>query len=308
MTTAPATNPSISSHGFTGHRHNNTGTNNLGLIYMNARYYMPEIGRFVSPDTIVPEPGNPQSFNRYSYTRNNPMNFTDPSGHRECGQDSNCQDILPGNPFQQALLGTWLYYDKNFNAPFNGTQSISQDFGSDHDGTDFAGTFTVRAPARGLVSKAGSDSPAGIWKLQNKETLEIREWSQFCSGDGCKKPISIRPEARSTTILEPEGLLATGKWTDLKPNWSHVQGTRVEIQHEYNLKTIYYHTEVAVTKGMEINPGDIIGQAVNNGWSTGSHLHFSLVWNYQGKDFYLNPMASPSGVSEIVCNQKSTTV
>ena len=41
MTTAPATNPSISSHGFTGHRHNNTGTNNLGLIYMNARYYMP---------------------------------------------------------------------------------------------------------------------------------------------------------------------------------------------------------------------------------------------------------------------------
>ena len=28
-------------HGFTGHRHNNTGTNNLGLIYMNARYYMP---------------------------------------------------------------------------------------------------------------------------------------------------------------------------------------------------------------------------------------------------------------------------
>ena len=64
MTTAPATNPSISNHGFTGHRHNNTGTNNLGLIYMNARYYLPEIGRFISADTIVPEPGNPQSFNR----------------------------------------------------------------------------------------------------------------------------------------------------------------------------------------------------------------------------------------------------
>jgi len=67
MTTAPATNPAISSHGFTGHRMNNTGVNDLGLIYMNARYYLPEVGRFVSPDSIVPEPGNPQSYNRYSY-------------------------------------------------------------------------------------------------------------------------------------------------------------------------------------------------------------------------------------------------
>ena len=53
-TTAPSSNPSISNHGFTGHRHNNTGTNDLGLIYMNARYYMPLVGRFISADTIVP--------------------------------------------------------------------------------------------------------------------------------------------------------------------------------------------------------------------------------------------------------------
>ena len=81
MTTTPTTNPSISNHGFTGHRHNNTGTNDLGLIYMNARYYLPEVGRFISPDTIVPEPGNPQSFNRYAYTNNNPMGYTDSTGH-----------------------------------------------------------------------------------------------------------------------------------------------------------------------------------------------------------------------------------
>ncbi len=48
---------------------------------MNARYYLPEVGRFISPDTIVPEPGNPQSFNRYSYVNDNPVNYTDPSGH-----------------------------------------------------------------------------------------------------------------------------------------------------------------------------------------------------------------------------------
>jgi RHS repeat-associated protein len=74
-------NPTITNHGYTGHRHNNTGNDNLGLIYMNARYYLPEVGRFISPDTIVPEPGNPQSFNRHAYSANNPVKYNDPSGH-----------------------------------------------------------------------------------------------------------------------------------------------------------------------------------------------------------------------------------
>jgi RHS repeat-associated protein len=73
----------VTNQGFTGHRHNNTGTYDLGLIYMNARYYLPEVGRFISPDAIVPDPANPQSHNRYSYVRNNPVNLIDPTGHRE---------------------------------------------------------------------------------------------------------------------------------------------------------------------------------------------------------------------------------
>ena len=48
---------------------------------MNARYYLPGIGRFVSADTIVPDREDPQSFNRYSYARNNPINLVDPDGH-----------------------------------------------------------------------------------------------------------------------------------------------------------------------------------------------------------------------------------
>ena len=80
-TTPTGTNPSSTDQGYTGHRHNNTGTYDLGLIYMNARYYVPEVGRFVSPDTIVPDPSDPQSFNRYTYGLNSPVNYTDPTGH-----------------------------------------------------------------------------------------------------------------------------------------------------------------------------------------------------------------------------------
>jgi len=48
---------------------------------MNARLYDPVLGRFISADTVVPEPGNMQAFNRYSYALNNPLMYTDPSGH-----------------------------------------------------------------------------------------------------------------------------------------------------------------------------------------------------------------------------------
>jgi RHS repeat-associated protein len=54
-----------------------------GLYNYNARLYDPFIGRFISPDTIVPEPFNPQSLNRYSYVLNNPLIYTDPSGNFE---------------------------------------------------------------------------------------------------------------------------------------------------------------------------------------------------------------------------------
>ncbi len=57
------------------------GRVDTGVDPYNARYYDPELGRFISPDTIVQDPSNPQTLNRYSYVLNNPLKFTDPSGH-----------------------------------------------------------------------------------------------------------------------------------------------------------------------------------------------------------------------------------
>jgi RHS repeat-associated protein len=76
----------ITDRQFTGHQHND----DLGLIYMNARFYVPGIGRFASADTIVPDPVNPQQFNRYTYVLNNPVRFTDPTGHCAENGDESC--------------------------------------------------------------------------------------------------------------------------------------------------------------------------------------------------------------------------
>ena len=52
-----------------------------GLYFYEARYYDPVLGRFISADTIVPSITDAQSLNRYSYARNNPILYNDPSGH-----------------------------------------------------------------------------------------------------------------------------------------------------------------------------------------------------------------------------------
>ena len=74
----------IQNRGFTGHDRTQAD-DALGVVYMNARVYMPSTGKFLTPDTLVPDPFNSQSLNRYSYVHNRPINLIDPSGH--CGYD-----------------------------------------------------------------------------------------------------------------------------------------------------------------------------------------------------------------------------
>ena len=52
-----------------------------GLCYYGARYYDPEVARFVQADSIIPDEYDTQAHDRYAYVRNNPLNLTDPSGH-----------------------------------------------------------------------------------------------------------------------------------------------------------------------------------------------------------------------------------
>ncbi len=67
----------ITNRGFTGHEE----VEGTQLIHMNARLYDPTLGRFMSADTLIQDPNDLQSYNRYAYTRNNPLRYTDPSGH-----------------------------------------------------------------------------------------------------------------------------------------------------------------------------------------------------------------------------------
>jgi len=63
--------------GFTGHEHDDQ----VGLVNMKGRLYDAELGRFISADPHVQNATDTQSYNRYTYVKNNPLSYTDPSGY-----------------------------------------------------------------------------------------------------------------------------------------------------------------------------------------------------------------------------------
>ncbi|MBI2955204.1 MAG: RHS repeat-associated core domain-containing protein, partial [Chloroflexi bacterium] len=68
---------------FTSQRRIDSGGGNVlhELYHYGARWYLPGVGIFTQPDTIVPDYKNPHALNRFAYGYNNPVKYVDPSGH-----------------------------------------------------------------------------------------------------------------------------------------------------------------------------------------------------------------------------------
>lgn len=87
-----------SDYKFTGQREDSA----TGLYDYNARLYDPALGRFISPDTIVPDGTRPQALNRYAYAYDNPVRYNDPSGHAS---------PIPKNRFRDVKIDISLWPD-----------------------------------------------------------------------------------------------------------------------------------------------------------------------------------------------------
>lgn len=77
-----------------------------GLIYLRARYYDSEIGRFVNQDTYKGSYENPLSMNKYSYVENNPLNYIDPLG---------LSKKVPNIPIDDVIKAIYLNHQEGAN-------------------------------------------------------------------------------------------------------------------------------------------------------------------------------------------------
>jgi len=78
-----------------------------GLDYAQNRYYANTLGRFMSPDPYTESagPSDPGSWNRYAYTRGDPVNRADPSGQFDCAAD---YDPILCDPNPLSPTGLWV--------------------------------------------------------------------------------------------------------------------------------------------------------------------------------------------------------
>ncbi|PKG95671.1 RHS repeat domain-containing protein [Paraglaciecola sp. MB-3u-78] len=190
--------------GYTGHKHDN----DIGLTYMQARYYDPVIGRFYSNDPVGYTAKNPvMSFNRYLYVNNNPYKYTDPNG-----------EFLFLLPLIGFLSGGYTAYQAAGDMGASGNTQIVAGLGGALTGLFTGGTtaLATKALALTVVKTTVSSSLATAGKLAaGTVTGAISSGSGQAIGDsltdvskGEKVDIDMNKVALKTGAGAVDGFLA----------------------------------------------------------------------------------------------------
>jgi len=200
---------------FTGQRLDDTG-----LYYYGARYYDPAIGRFISADTLVPGPANPQAFNRYSYCLNNPLRYNDPSGHQAAALAEQARN------FEQ--WGSML--DPRIGAP-------------------------LKAVAKVLIATAAILEAAEL--LERNTGININDPGTFvdCCAGFISEAFSSTPGERWERVYAGEGL--TNPYPDLPamPDLVNIESIPLDPVVVQNFQEGFTLTRTPYNTGLETFPG-----------------------------------------------------
>jgi len=82
----------ITRHGYTGHE----VLDNLSMVNMNGRVYIPSGSVMLSPDPYISDPTDTRSYNRYAYARYNPLTNIDPTGFDDWSAIDESESQDPG--------------------------------------------------------------------------------------------------------------------------------------------------------------------------------------------------------------------
>ncbi|NIX77363.1 RHS repeat-associated core domain-containing protein [Microvirga terricola] len=144
------TGPDMEAKAFIGERLDD----DTGLIYLNARYYDPALGRFISPDTLDPtKPG--VGTNRYAYSFNDPVNLSDRSGNDTDAMGNNFggDDAFKSNegkPEPSDPVGGWV------------AEKVETGVAAIGDGLDIGGQVMSGIPQTAGPGRLSMEAGAGL--------------------------------------------------------------------------------------------------------------------------------------------------
>jgi RHS repeat-associated protein len=141
-----------------------------GLVYMQARYYDPARGGFLSVDPVAPTPGNIYSFNRYGYASNNPIMNIDPDGRQSVGEMIDDNAMAAASQGNNLATYGWAFAGTAWN--FLGAEGVSQVADKGTGAGAGNGAMAVLEVATlgkgGTVLKAGEAVAEGVAKISIK--------------------------------------------------------------------------------------------------------------------------------------------
>jgi len=213
--------------GYTGEQYDSESE----LLYLRARYYYPEIGRFITVDPYLGRMDEPVTQNRYIYVHNNPVLYTDPSGHEVWG-------------INIGVSGTWLVKD-----------AISWQFMFDSEGT-FAVQETTELGG-GLGQSAGGFANLVFGAPDTVEQLEGPGMSFTASSSKLKANIALNIPLSSETTFNSDDNFES--WVLNSPGPVVEAGINLSMGSELEGGVTYTTTETIISTPILGEIGSWIG-------------------------------------------------
>ena len=260
---------------FTGQKLDGTG-----LQYFNSRYYDPELGTFISPDTLVPDPTNLFDYNRYMYVRGNPLKYNDPTGHDPCGPGANphCAEYLQGLTTSGCQGNCGVSYDQFLTAKQQyadykadpeqyavDQQTLNGDVVGDVEaaktrlsyGLLYASYFAHKNPDVDITMQASVDVLLASMSIISGNAKDAITSNYYRSGKPYstkelneagatrlrRDPADVKSDGFADFIRSKTGSFRAREWEKVMETWEYLDGRTIENHYWRNKKTgdTYHH-------------------------------------------------------------------
>lgn len=234
LVASESTGTDVSDEKYTGQKLD-SGT---GLYYYGARFYDPDIGRFISPDSIIDGPGTTQGWNRYMYVHGNPVMHNDPSGNSS-----------------EAILGA--VYNTSRNQPdiiYTGGGSYNDDNGSSYNGNSYIPHNEGGANSPSYYDLAGGGPPeAGPARIEAKYNISSDSLSHSSFEMSVTGGSNYSMQDYQQDLLKIQALNAAADW--LMPKNLSELVTRLDVLGTTPVVGIFFDVASGIVSLMQGNYG-----------------------------------------------------